>query len=58
MNQLSTRSNHRRLSRQLAAALDSREANEIIDAAMALLEQRARYGDAVIGHPIMDTCGH
>ena len=42
--------NHRRLSRQLAAVLGSQEAEKIIHAALAVLEQRSRYGDA-LGSP-------
>jgi DNA repair protein RadC len=38
---------HRRLSRQLAAVLLSREANEIIGAAMRVLGERARFQDAL-----------
>jgi DNA repair protein RadC len=38
---------HRRLSRQLAAVLVSQEANEVIGAAMRILEGRARYQSAL-----------
>lgn len=41
------RGNHRRLSRQLAAVLNSSEANQVIAAALAVLEQRARFGSAL-----------
>ena len=35
---------HRRLSRQLAAVLNSTQADEVVAAAMAVLQERARYG--------------
>jgi DNA repair protein RadC len=35
---------HRRLSRQLATVLNSADANQVIAAAMAILQERARYG--------------
>ena len=41
------RGSHRRLSRQLAAVLNSSEANQVIAAALAVLEQRARFGSAL-----------
>jgi hypothetical protein len=37
---------HRRLSRQLAAVLASREADEVIDAALRVLGERARFQSA------------
>ncbi len=40
----------RRLSRQLAAVLVSQEADEVIDAAMRILGERARHQDA-LGSP-------
>ena len=42
-----TRGIHRRLSRQLATVLRSAEADEVIAAALAVLEQRARFGSAL-----------
>lgn len=39
--------NVRRLSRQLRAALESYEANEVVRAALAVLETRAQYGSAL-----------
>ena len=41
------RLSHRRLSRQLAAVLASQEANDIIGAALSILEERARFQDAL-----------
>jgi DNA repair protein RadC len=41
------RGGHHRLSRQLAAVLNSSEANQVIAAALAVLEQRARFGSAL-----------
>jgi DNA repair protein RadC len=41
------RGHHRRLSRQLAAVLNSSEADQVIAAALAVLEQRARFGSAL-----------
>lgn len=38
---------HRRLSRQLAAVLDSPEADRVVAAALAVLEQRARFTNAL-----------
>jgi len=38
---------HRSLSRQMRDAITSKESNVVIAAALAVLEQRARYGDAL-----------
>ena len=39
--------NHRRLSRQLAAVLVSRDADEVIGAALRVLGERARFQSAL-----------
>ena len=39
--------NHRRLSKQLAAVIASQDADQVINAALAVLEQRVRYGNVL-----------